>query len=238
MKWPARKPPCSASASRSMPDRRDAGRSRGRSRRDRRGTQRAGVGGSRPCSRPRRSGAGRERAGDRQRWSVMNAIDRHTMNCSRSGTAKWELRLYVAGQSTRSVVAFANLKKLCEAYLAGKYRIEVIDLLENPQLSSDDQIVAIPTLVRQSAHSDPQDHRRSFQHREDVGRIAVAPSRQRTRGIMNEPKRPAAGADAASIRRHIGCVSMSVARHRARNGRSRTSRRSARNVSVATTSWR
>jgi circadian clock protein KaiB len=61
---------------------------------------------------------------------------------------EWELRLYVAGQSARSVTAFANLKKLCEAYLAGKYRIEVIDLLENPQLSRDDQIVAIPTLVR------------------------------------------------------------------------------------------
>jgi circadian clock protein KaiB len=61
---------------------------------------------------------------------------------------EWELRLYVAGQSARSVAAFANLKKLCEAHLAGKYRIEVIDLLKNPQLSRDDQIVAIPTLVR------------------------------------------------------------------------------------------
>jgi circadian clock protein KaiB len=60
---------------------------------------------------------------------------------------EWELRLYVAGQSARSVTAFANLKKLCEAHLAGKYRIEVIDLLVNPQLSIDDQIVAIPTLV-------------------------------------------------------------------------------------------
>ncbi len=62
--------------------------------------------------------------------------------------AEWELRLYVAGQSPKSVAAFANLKKLCEAYLAGKYRIEVIDLLENPQLARNDQIVAIPTLVR------------------------------------------------------------------------------------------
>jgi circadian clock protein KaiB len=61
---------------------------------------------------------------------------------------EWDLRLYVAGQSARSVTAFANLKKLCEAHLAGKHRIEVIDLLENPQLSRDDQIVAIPTLVR------------------------------------------------------------------------------------------
>jgi circadian clock protein KaiB len=60
----------------------------------------------------------------------------------------WVLRLYVAGHSPRSLTAFANLKSLCETHLAGKYRIEVIDLLENPQLSRDDQIVAIPTLVR------------------------------------------------------------------------------------------
>ncbi len=62
--------------------------------------------------------------------------------------AEWELRLYIAGQSQKSVTAFANLKKFCEAYLAGKYRIKVIDLLEKPQLSVDDQIIAIPTLVR------------------------------------------------------------------------------------------
>ena len=62
--------------------------------------------------------------------------------------AEWELRLYVAGQTAKSVAAFANLKKLCEDHLAGKYRIEVIDLLVNPQLAADDQIVAISTLVR------------------------------------------------------------------------------------------
>lgn len=60
----------------------------------------------------------------------------------------FELRLYVAGQTTKSVTAFANLKKVCEEHLAGKYRIEVIDLLEHPQLAKGDQIVAIPTLVR------------------------------------------------------------------------------------------
>ena len=60
----------------------------------------------------------------------------------------WELRLYVAGQSPRSVTAFANLKKLCEEHLAGRYKIEVIDLLQHPQLAAGDQIVAIPTLVR------------------------------------------------------------------------------------------
>ena len=63
-------------------------------------------------------------------------------------TDLWELRLYVAGQTTKSLAAFANLKKLCEAHLAGRYRIEVIDLLEHPQLAAGDQIVAIPTLVR------------------------------------------------------------------------------------------
>ena len=67
-----------------------------------------------------------------------------------SGTPsnQWELRLYVAGQSPKSAAAVINLKKLCETHLAGKYRIEVIDLLRNPQLSVDDQIVAVPTLVR------------------------------------------------------------------------------------------
>ena len=60
----------------------------------------------------------------------------------------WLLRLYVAGQTPKSVTAFANLKKICADYLEDKYRIELIDLLENPQLARGDQIVAIPTLVR------------------------------------------------------------------------------------------
>ena len=60
----------------------------------------------------------------------------------------WELRLYVAGQTPKSIKAFANLSKICEEQLAGRYKIEVIDLLENPQLASGDQIFAIPTLVR------------------------------------------------------------------------------------------
>lgn len=65
------------------------------------------------------------------------------------GEAKiWQLRLYVAGQTPKSVTAFANLKKLCEEYLHGQYRIEVIDLLQNPDLAKQDQIFAIPTLVR------------------------------------------------------------------------------------------
>ena len=60
----------------------------------------------------------------------------------------WNLRLYVAGQTSKSITAFANLKKICEEHLTGKYRIEVIDLLKNPQLAKGDQIIAIPTLVR------------------------------------------------------------------------------------------
>jgi circadian clock protein KaiB len=60
----------------------------------------------------------------------------------------YDLRLYVAGQSPKSLAAFANLKELCESHLAGKYRIEVIDLIKKPQLAKDDQIIAIPTLVR------------------------------------------------------------------------------------------
>lgn len=60
----------------------------------------------------------------------------------------WELRLYTAGQTPKSITAFANLKKICEEHLPGRYRIEVIDLLQHPQLAAGDQIVAIPTLVR------------------------------------------------------------------------------------------
>ena len=62
--------------------------------------------------------------------------------------AVWNLRLYVAGQTPRCLGALANLKKICEDHLHGTYRLEVVDLLENPQLSSGDQILAIPTLVR------------------------------------------------------------------------------------------
>lgn len=65
-----------------------------------------------------------------------------------SGSEVWELRLYIAGRSPKSVAAFANLKKLCDEHLAGRYQIEVIDLVKNPQLAAGDQIIAIPTLVR------------------------------------------------------------------------------------------
>jgi circadian clock protein KaiB len=61
---------------------------------------------------------------------------------------KWELRLYVAGNTPKSMTALNNLKKYCEEHLKGQYRIEVIDLLVHPQLAEGDQILAIPTLVR------------------------------------------------------------------------------------------
>jgi circadian clock protein KaiB len=60
----------------------------------------------------------------------------------------WELRLYVAGQTVKSLTALTNLKRYCEQHLANRYRLEVIDLLEHPQLAEGDQILAIPTLVR------------------------------------------------------------------------------------------
>jgi circadian clock protein KaiB len=60
----------------------------------------------------------------------------------------YRLRLYVAGQTPKSVLAFTNLKQICEEHLRGRYEIEIVDLLENPQLASGDQILALPTLVR------------------------------------------------------------------------------------------
>jgi circadian clock protein KaiB len=60
----------------------------------------------------------------------------------------WNLRLYIAGQTPRSIAAFSNLKKICDEHLSGRYNIEVVDLIKHPQLAAGDQIVAIPTLVR------------------------------------------------------------------------------------------
>jgi circadian clock protein KaiB len=62
---------------------------------------------------------------------------------------RWNLRLYVAGQTPKSVTALANLKRICDEHMNGEYSVEVIDLMENPQLARRDQIVAIPTLVRE-----------------------------------------------------------------------------------------
>ncbi len=67
---------------------------------------------------------------------------------TKTSSEVWELRLYVAGQTPRSIAAFANLKRICEEHLAGQYKIEIVDLLKNPTLARGDQILAIPTLVR------------------------------------------------------------------------------------------
>jgi circadian clock protein KaiB len=82
---------------------------------------------------------------------MMNPVKHSDANVTEFFTPQketWELRLYVAGQSPKSLTAFANLKKICEEHLQGRYSIEVIDLVQQPQLAAGDQIVAIPTLVR------------------------------------------------------------------------------------------
>ena len=79
----------------------------------------------------------------RGRKSTLRAVA-----ASLGAAERWELRLYVAGHTPKSLAAFANLKRICETHLRGKYRIEVIDLMANPRLAKDHQIVAIPTLVR------------------------------------------------------------------------------------------
>ena len=66
-----------------------------------------------------------------------------------TGSPDYNLRLYVAGQTPKSVAAIANLKRLCERHLAGRYNVQVIDLMKDPALAQRDQIVAIPTLIRQ-----------------------------------------------------------------------------------------
>lgn len=65
-----------------------------------------------------------------------------------AGQESYNLRLYVAGQTPKSIAAFANLVRICEKHLAGRYTIEVVDLMQTPQLAAGDQILAIPTLVR------------------------------------------------------------------------------------------
>jgi circadian clock protein KaiB len=75
-------------------------------------------------------------------------VRRRESDSNRRTAKLWQLRLYVAGQTPKSLTAFGNLKQICENHLKGRYRIEVIDLLEQPHLSKGDQILAIPTLVR------------------------------------------------------------------------------------------
>jgi circadian clock protein KaiB len=75
-------------------------------------------------------------------------VTAHADDEDTGATERFVLRLYVAGATPKSLTAFANLRRICETHLAGRYEIEVIDLLERPQLASGDEIIAIPTLVR------------------------------------------------------------------------------------------
>jgi circadian clock protein KaiB len=96
-------------------------------------------------------------------------VKRPASGSPRRPTKLWELRLYVAGQTPKSLTAFANLKKICEAHLRSRYSIEVIDLMEQPQLSRGDQILAIPTLVRKL----PQPVRKIIGDLSDTERVLV-----------------------------------------------------------------
>lgn len=95
---------------------------------------------------------------------------------------KWQLRLYVAGQTPKSVAAFANLTKVCEEHLQGRYEIEVIDLLLNPQLAAGDQIVAIPTLVRKL----PEPLRRIVGDLRDTERLLVGLQLRQAKASVGE----------------------------------------------------
>jgi circadian clock protein KaiB len=75
-------------------------------------------------------------------------VKRRTSAAHRQPAKLWQLRLYVMGQTPKSLTAFANLKQVCESHLKGRYRITVIDLVKQPQLAKGDQILAIPTVVR------------------------------------------------------------------------------------------
>jgi circadian clock protein KaiB len=83
--------------------------------------------------------------------------------------AHWHLRLYVAGQSPKSLTAFANLKRVCDKYLDSRYEIEIVDLIENPHLAAADEIIAIPTLVRRL----PQPSRRLIGDLSNVDRVVA-----------------------------------------------------------------
>jgi len=98
----------------------------------------------------------------------------------------WQLRLYVAGQTPKSLAAFSNLKKICEYHLRGRYRIEVIDLAERPQLSKGDQILAIPTLVRKL----PEPVRKIIGDLSDTERVLVGLDLRAASPPTNGSKRP------------------------------------------------
>jgi circadian clock protein KaiB len=98
-----------------------------------------------------------------------NIVSRRSSVANRRPAKLWHLRLYVAGQTPKSLTAFANLKRICEHHLEGRYHIEVIDLVDQPHLSNGDQILAIPTLVRKL----PQPVRKIIGDLSDTERVLV-----------------------------------------------------------------
>jgi circadian clock protein KaiB len=92
-----------------------------------------------------------------------------TKSGSNGNKSTWKLRLYVAGQTPKSVTAMANLQRICDEHLPGRYAIEIIDLMKNPQLAQGDQILAIPTLVRKL----PQPIKRVIGDLSNVQRVLV-----------------------------------------------------------------
>ena len=99
----------------------------------------------------------------------MNQVMSSMMEESLLPGGLYNLRLYVAGQTPKSITALANLKKICEEHLVGRYQIEVIDLLEHPQLAAGDQILAVPTLVRRL----PEPLKRIIGNLSDMERVLV-----------------------------------------------------------------
>jgi circadian clock protein KaiB len=79
---------------------------------------------------------------------VANVKDGKDSSMTEVDTSVWELRLYIAGETEKSKAALANLQAICDEHLPGRYQVEVVDLLKNPQLAKGDQIIALPTLVR------------------------------------------------------------------------------------------
>lgn len=99
----------------------------------------------------------------------MNARALRTSDRETDAAPKFQLRLYVAGQTARSLAAFANLRRICETHLAGQYSIEVVDLTRTPQLAAGDQIFAVPTLVRRL----PEPIKKILGDLSDEGRVLV-----------------------------------------------------------------
>jgi circadian clock protein KaiB len=97
------------------------------------------------------------------------SVKRRATGTRRRRAKIWQLRLYVAGQTPKSLTAFSNLKKICESHLDGCYSIEVVDLIDQPELSKGDQILAIPTLVRKL----PQPVRKIIGDLSDTERVLV-----------------------------------------------------------------